>query len=117
MLIARTYTYLWSLYGTYRAVLFRMIYLVSEASQNPARIHWYSDKLVRDHIGAGLGEDALKDFDGLRFGRVSWVRTSFSKAILDAMDIVVAGRDVGEAALHQAERMEKLLAAPGNTAR
>ena len=104
-------SYLWALSATYRSTVFRMIYLVSEARNQPAKIHWYSDDLLRKHIRAGLGADALTNFDAQRTGRVTWVRDHFSKAVLDAIDVVVAGREAGESALRQAERMEELLTA------
>lgn len=102
-------SFLWALSSTHRATLFRMIYLVSQCAKDPASIHWYSDDLIRRHIKAGLGEQKLVEFDALRISRITWVRENFTRAILEAMDDIIAGRESSEAAMRQAEKMETLL--------
>lgn len=102
-------TFLWAVFSTYRAVLFRMIYLVSQSPQKPEKINWYRDDLIRKHIRAGLGDKALAEFDSLNISRVIWVREHFSRAILGAMELVIAGTESSDSALRQAERMEELL--------
>ncbi|MDP3346682.1 MAG: hypothetical protein Q8S96_19810 [Hydrogenophaga sp.] len=99
----------WALSSTYRACLFRLIYLVSQCAEDPSKIHWYTDDLVRRHIKAGLGENKLSEFDALRTSRITWMRENFTRAILEAMDNIIAGRESSEAAIRQAQRMEKVL--------
>lgn len=101
--------YLWMLYSTYQIILFRMIYLVSQCNEEPEKLLWFSDKLIRQHIKAALGDSMLNEFDSLTVSKVSWVRNQFTKAILEAMDSLVTGHEYGEAAIRQAERMETLL--------
>lgn len=101
--------YLWVIFSTYQAILFRITYLVSQCEKNPEKIRWYTDGLIRKHIQAGLGDQLLKEFDTLRFSRVSWLRDQFNREILSAIESVVAGRESGEAALRQAEKMEEIL--------
>lgn len=101
--------YLWVLYSTYQSILFRMIYLVSQCNEEPEKLLWFSDKLIRRHIKAALGDSMLNEFDSLTVSKVSWVRNQFTKAILEAMDSLVTGHEYGEAAIRQAERMETLL--------
>lgn len=104
--------YLWVLFSTYRAILFRMVYLVSQSQKEPEKIHWYSDKLIRMHIQAALGDQLLTEFDCLKTLRVSWIRDHFSRAVLDSMESVIEGLDFSEAAMRQAEKMEALLFDP-----
>lgn len=101
--------YLWVLYSTYQSTLFRMIYLVSQCEETPEKLLWFSDSLIRKHIQAALGDAMLKEFDSLTISRVSWVRNQFTKAVLDAMESLVAGHEYGEATIRQARRMEALL--------
>lgn len=101
--------YLWVLYSTYQSILFRMIYLVSQCNEEPEKLLWFSDKLIRERIKAALGDSMLNEFDSLTVSKVSWVRNQFTKAILEAMDSLVTGHEYSEAAIRQAKRMEALL--------
>ncbi|RQO60407.1 hypothetical protein DBR47_08570 [Paucibacter sp. KBW04] len=101
--------YLWVLYSTYQSTLFRMIYLVSQCEEKPEKLFWFSDSLIRRYIQAALGDELLKEFESLNISRVTWVHSQFTKAMLEAMDSLVAGHEYGEATIHQAKRMEALL--------
>ncbi|HEX7890742.1 MAG TPA: hypothetical protein VF522_15385 [Ramlibacter sp.] len=98
--------YVWALYATYQAALLRMVYLVDRAKTEPDKLLWPKDKLLRQHLQAGLGDKALSEFDTTRIGFVSWIQDRFTRKILHAMEDIVAGREFGEAALRQAELME-----------
>lgn len=102
-------TYLWAVFSTYRAVVFRMIYLVDESKAQPNKLHWYWDELLRERLHAALGKEALEEFDSLQVRRIDWMKNRFSKAVLDAIENVIEGRDAGESVMQQAARMESLL--------
>lgn len=104
-----TGTYLWVVFSTYRAVVFRMIYLVDESKMEPHKLYWFRDALIRQQLHAALGKEALEEFDSLQVSRIDWLKKSFSKAILAAIENVIEGRDAGESAMQQAARMEALL--------
>lgn len=104
-----TGNYLWVIFSTYRAVVFRMIYLVDESKAQPNKLYWYRDTLLREQLQAALGKEALEEFDGLQVRRIDWLKKRFSKAILDAIEHVIEGHDAGESAMQQAARMESLL--------
>lgn len=98
--------YLWALYVTYQAVILRMVYLLDRAKTEGDDLLWPKDKLLRQHIHAGLGSEALAEFEGANFALVSWVQDRFTHKILNAMENIVAGREFGDAAMKQAELME-----------
>ena len=98
--------YLWALFWTYQAVVLRTVHLIDKSKTEPARLMWHEDTLVRQHIQAALGEKALLEFDAAKFAKVSWIQDRFTRAILQAMERIVAGEEFGEAALKQTEAME-----------
>ena len=107
--VLRPYTgeYLWALFATYQAVVLRTTYLVDKSKTEPAKLRWFEDQLVLRHIESGLGSQALQEFQNSNFAKVSWVRDRFVHAILQAMERIVAGKETSDAAMRQAEQMEK----------
>lgn len=116
--VLRPYTgeYLWALFATYQAVVLRITYLVDRSKEEPTKLRWFEDQLVLQHIESGLGNQALQEFKTLNFAKVSWVRDRFTHAILQAMERIVAGKETSDAAMKQAEQMEKQMREAKRTA-
>jgi hypothetical protein len=103
--------YLWALFTTYQAVVLRTIYLIDRSKTEPKKLMWHEDNLIRQYIQLSLGDKALAEFDSATFSKVSWVMDRFTRAILRAMENIIAGKEFGEVAMQQAELMEAQLRA------
>ncbi len=101
--------YTWALFATLNAVVFRIVYLVSQGKTDPEKLNWHRDNGVRGLIRSGLGDDGVATFDRVPIGRISWIREQFEGRILSAMEKLITGKEFGESALLQAQRMEEQL--------
>lgn len=99
--------YIWALYITYRAVLGRSIILIKKRKDNPEALGWPHDDHIKKLIASAFGDDALKEFEGLRFSRYQWLTSQFDMCLFKAIDTLLTGRSFSDAALSRAHEMEE----------
>ncbi|MDX9667333.1 hypothetical protein QMK50_20425 [Pseudomonas sp. P5_152] len=100
--------YVWALYSTYHAIVARCIFILSGEKNEDRR--WYRDEAVQRLIASAFGEEKRKIFLGLRFSRFDWLRQEFERALFTAFDKLLTGKVFSEAALRQAQEMERQIA-------
>lgn len=99
--------YIWALFATFQAVTLRPVFLVHLSMEDEEKLNWHKDNGVRQLIASALGAEGLAEFDGVQFGKVSWIRNQFEGRILTAMAHLINGKEFGKAALKQAQFMEE----------
>lgn len=101
--------YTWAIYCTYRGVLTRALYLMSEGKTKPEKVSWFTDRTIQDFVSSALGKDKASEFIALGSGRFKWLHHNFDVLIFTAIDTLLTGQNFSDAALKQAERMEKMI--------
>jgi hypothetical protein len=105
--------YTWAVYSTYRALLTRALYLISEAGEVPSKVVWFEDQIVLDFVRSALGPEKKEEFAGLGSARFKWLHQNFDTLLFTAIDTLLTGQNFSDAALKQAERMEQMIYAAG----
>ncbi|EJM20668.1 hypothetical protein PMI21_01014 [Pseudomonas sp. GM18] len=99
--------YVWALYATYHGIVVRCIFTL--AGKEDAR--WYRDEVTLRLIMSAFGHAALQRFKALPYRHFDWLRLEFERELFSSFDKLLTGTSFSEAAMKQAQDMEKQLAA------
>lgn len=99
--------FVWALYSTYCTILLRSIFLLKSGKDDPAKITWYCDKNIKKLISSAFGNEAFSEFEKLKLGRYQWLKNQFDLSLFEAIDTLLTGKSFSDAALYQAQLMEK----------
>lgn len=98
--------YAWGLFATYHTIVIRVIFVLSDANKDP---RWYCDREIGALIVSAFGQEKFKSMLELPYRRFEWLRRAFEVSLLESFDNVLSGKEFSEAALEQAQRMEREL--------
>ncbi|ADW72189.1 hypothetical protein Rahaq_0562 [Rahnella aceris] len=99
--------YLWALYSTYSIILIRSIFLLKSGKSDQDKIAWHRDKNIKKLIESAFGNKCLSEFEKLELGRYQWLSNQFESSLFKAIDTLLTGKSFSDAALSQAQLMEK----------
>ncbi len=98
--------YIWALYSTYHGIVVRCVFTL--AGKKDAR--WYLDEITKKLIGSAFGDAALQRFQALPYRHFDWLRLEFERELFSSFDKLLTGKAFSEAAMRQAQEMERELA-------
>lgn len=99
--------YVWALSVTYHAIVVRYIYALTIG----ADAQWHRDEVTLKLIMSAFGHDAVGQFKSLPYRRFEWLRLEFERELFSSFEKLLTGISFSEAAMKQAQDMEKQLAA------
>lgn len=99
--------FIWALYATYNALLMRSIYLIKKGKEEPDKLSWHLDQNIKNLIATAFGKENLSEFEKLRWGRYQWLSNQFDSSLFKAIDTLLTGKSFSDAALRQAQEMER----------
>ncbi|OPA99409.1 hypothetical protein BFW87_04080 [Pseudomonas fluorescens] len=99
--------YIWALHSTYHGILVRCVFTL--AGKEDAR--WYRDEVTQRLVRSAFGDAALQQFKTLPDRHFDWLRLEFERELFTSFDKLLTGKAFSEAAMRQAQEMEKALAA------
>ncbi|MGP6460705.1 hypothetical protein [Pseudomonas parakoreensis] len=98
--------YIWALNSTYHGIVVRCIFTL--AGKKDAR--WYLDEVTQKLVGSAFGDAALQRFRALPYRHFDWLRLEFERELFSSFDKLLNGKSFSEAAMRQAQEMERELA-------
>ena len=102
--------YLWSVFYSYRLVMGRISLLLHWSLKEPDKIEWYKDKAIQQVLEAVLTSSQLDEFEKINFGKISWLQQRLESKILDALQKIISGEELGAKSLAQAELIQRRVA-------
>ncbi|EOB3110743.1 MULTISPECIES: hypothetical protein [Yersinia] len=99
--------FIWALYATYNTILIRSIYLMKKSKEELGKQAWHLDPNIKNLIATAFGKDGLSEFENLRWGRYQWLSSQFDSSLFKAIDTLLSGKSFSDAALLQAQTMER----------
>jgi len=103
--------YIWALYATYRSILGRSIFLIKRGREQSEKLAWFEDQNILRLVHSAFGAVLLGEFKSLNGGRYQWLHSQFDALLFKAIDTLLTGKSFGEAALKQAQEMERQISA------
>lgn len=103
--------FVWALYSTYCTILMRSIYLLKAGKNEPFKVAWHCDANIEKLILVAFGEECSSEFKKLRWGRYQWLHNQFDSSLFKAIDTLLTGKKFSDAALHEAQLMERQISA------
>ena len=101
--------YIWSIFATYRVLVFRILFLLCKSKEDENVTVWYEDSYLRGILGRALDGSELEDFDGVRLGKFAWIQRSLEAKIILGMEKTMSGEVSGEQAIQQAMLIQERL--------
>lgn len=98
--------YVWGLFATYHTIIVRMLFILNDPKSDP---RWYRDSNIGGLVVSAFGQEKFKALIELPYRRFEWLRRAFEAALLSAFDEVLSGKEFSEAALRQAQNMERAI--------
>jgi hypothetical protein len=99
--------FVWALYSIYCTILMRSIFLLKSGRNEQNKILWFNDQRIKDLIESAFGNERFLEFEKLNCGRYQWLSNQFDSSLFKAIDTLLTGKSFSDAALRQAQLMEK----------
>lgn len=99
--------YMWAILFSYRAIMFRLLLLLRDGIDDPKKMNWHKDSGIRALMTVVLTPEELREFDGTKIAKVSWLQQRLESKILSASRKVISGEEFGAESLEQAKLIQE----------
>jgi hypothetical protein len=100
--------YLW--FFIYRAITGRLVFLFEQGREKGEVRPWYQDSGVRQLLTSVVTQKELQEFDGKKFGQLTWIQSLLESKILQHANRIVSGEESADFGFAQAQRIAELAA-------
>ncbi|TLU83866.1 MAG: hypothetical protein FDX30_06235 [Chlorobium sp.] len=98
----------WALFFAYRAIMVRIVLLMTKVKVDPGMIEWFNDELIQNLLLSVLSPEENIEYKEIKISKISWLQEKIETKILDRIQIILSGKDFGKEAVIQSKMIIEL---------